>query len=325
MWTEPAIDDPTERLLEARGQAEEDLLSDVAFTRSLTAGSGTEGFGYENVVGVGIGERLSKGRPTGVLAVTVYVVRKAPLDDIEDSARVPAGYEGVPTDVVESGEFLAYTERGRFRPAPSGVSLAHHQDTAGTLGFVGSRQGELVVVSNNHVLARENEARRGDAILQPGPSDGGTATDALAELECWQELDFGGPNVIDAAVATAAREDLAEEIYRIGAFVTEPLEPRRDMLVRKCGRTSGVSRGVVRDVEASVKVRYRRGLLRLREQLLVDPRDTRPFSEPGDSGSLVIEESTRQPVGLLCGGAPRFTIVNRITGVLDGLGVSLAG
>ncbi len=178
MWTEPAIGDPTERLLEARGQAEEDLLSDVAFTRSLTAGSGTEGFGYENVVGVGIGERLSKGRPTGVLAVTVYVVRKAPLDDIEDSARVPAGYEGVPTDVVESGEFLAYTERGRFRPAPRGVSLAHHQDTAGTLGFVGSRQGELVVVSNNHVLARENEARRGDAILQPGPSDGGTATDA---------------------------------------------------------------------------------------------------------------------------------------------------
>jgi hypothetical protein len=324
MTMQSRVEDRTKRLYAARDEAEEDLLSDVAFAQSLAAGSGTEGFGYENIVGVGLGERLSMGRPTGERAVTVYVVHKAPLDRIESSARVPERYGGVVTDIVESGEFVAYTGRGRYRPAPSGVSLAHHNDTAGTLGFVARYEDQLVVVSNNHVLALENDARKGDAILQPGPADGGTATDVLAEFIACHPLDFNGPNLIDAACAQVSRDDVSDEIYGIGTFVAAPLEPSPNMLVRKCGRTSGISRGIVRDVDASLKVRYGNRVVRLREQVIVDPRDDRPFSEPGDSGSLVIDEVSRHPVGLLCGGSPKYTIANRIERVLDGLGVSLS-
>jgi len=191
------LDDPPERALAARERAEDELLVTV-MAQSLAAESGTEGFGFENILGVGLSERVLSGRPTGEEAVAVYVVRKAPPGEVEPSALIPTKYEGVPTDVVESGEFVAETERGRHRPALSGLSLGHSAGGIGTLGFVARREGELVVVSNNHVLARENEADPGDVILQPAATDGGTSTDdEIARLEGFEPLDFYGPNTID--------------------------------------------------------------------------------------------------------------------------------
>lgn len=319
-----AVEDPVERLLAARDDAEEDLLSDQAMAFSLTAESGTEGYGFENVVGVGIAEQLADGHPTGQRAVTVYVVRKAPPDQVDGAALVPPEYQGVLTDVVESGEFVAFTERGRHRPAPSGVSVGHYREDAGTLGFLATHQGDLVLVSNNHVLALTNDAAPGDAILQPGHADGGSESDQIGTLKLFHALDFAGRNLIDAAIGTVEHGTVSSEIYGIGAYSAQPLEARENMLVRKVGRTSGVSRGIVRDAHASIKLRYRRGVARLREQVIIQPRDAQAFSEGGDSGSLVIEESSRCPIGLLCGGTPGYSVVNRIERVLDGLGLSLS-
>jgi hypothetical protein len=319
-----AVEDPVERLLAARDEAEDDLLSDQAVAFSLMADSGTEAFGFENIVGVGIGERMKKGRPTGQRAVSVYVVRKAPPDEVDGAALVPTEYEGVPTDVVESGEFVAHTERGRHRPAPSGVSIGHHSEDAGTLGFVAKHEGDLVVVSNNHVLALTNGAQPGDAVVQPGYVDGGREADRIGTLKLFPPLDFEGKNVIDAALATVEPGSVVSEIYGVGPYRPEPWPGDEDLLVRKTGRTTGMTRGVVRDAHASIKLRYRGGVARLREQLIVDPRDGRAFSEPGDSGSLVVEESSGSPVGLLCGGTPGYAVVNRIENVLDGLGLSFA-
>jgi hypothetical protein len=321
--TRAAIEDPTERLLAARDDAEEDLLSDQAMAFSLAADAGTEGYGFENIVGVGLAERLANGHPTGARSVTVYVVRKAAPDQVDPPGLVPPEYQGVPTDVVESGEFVAFTGRGRHRPVPCGVSIGHHREDAGTVGFLATHSSGLVLVSNNHVLALVNDAVRGDAIIQPGHADGGTEADQVGVLEAFHPLDFGGRNLIDVAITTVARHDVSAEIYGLGTYTTQPLEARDGMLVRKVGRTSGMTRGIVRDAHASIKLRYRLGVLRLREQLIVEPRDGRAFSEGGDSGSLVIEESSRCPLGLLCGGTPGYSVVNRIDNVLDGLGLSL--
>lgn len=78
----------------------------------------------------------------------------------------------------------------------------------------------------------------------------------------------------------------------------------------------------MRDVNATIKLRYRRGVAILTEQTIVRGVST-SFSEPGDSGSLVFDEQSYSPVGLLCGGSQRFSIVNRIDHVLDILGLSL--
>jgi hypothetical protein len=285
--------------------------------------SGTEGFGYENIVGVGIAEREVAGSLTGEAAVAVYVERKVPRELVAGAALVPSEYDGVPTDVVESGELTPQTGRGRYRPALAGVSLAHHASTAGTLGFVARRAGELFVVSNNHVLAQENEATMGDSILQPGPADGGQQADEIAKLAAWEPLDFaGGDNLIDAAIAETEEHLVSNGVYGVGVLSSQPQAPSRGLVVRKRGRTTLLTQGVVRDVDATIKMPYHNGVAVLTEQILVRGV-AGAFSEGGDSGSLVFAEKSRRPVGLLCGGSPRISVVNRISPVLDALGLSL--
>lgn len=64
---------------------------------------------FPNVVGVGIGEEITEGRPTGRCAVKVYVKRKVSLDQLDppevlpDALQLMSGEDGVkvPVDVVE--------------------------------------------------------------------------------------------------------------------------------------------------------------------------------------------------------------------------------
>ncbi|MGH3117083.1 MAG: hypothetical protein ACRDQ2_08215, partial [Gaiellales bacterium] len=67
---------PDEALVAAHQEAEASLLLDVS-ERALAAESGTTADGFENIVGVGIAEKVTGGKVTGQLAVTVYVVAKA--------------------------------------------------------------------------------------------------------------------------------------------------------------------------------------------------------------------------------------------------------
>ncbi len=47
------------------------------------------------------------------------------------------------------------------------------------------------MLSNNHVLANSNDATAGDAILQPGPADGGRlGPDTIAVLERFCPIEF---------------------------------------------------------------------------------------------------------------------------------------
>src|SRR5436190_1876183 len=83
-------------------------------------------YGFENIVGVGVAEKVTAGRLTRRLAVTVYVVSKVPDEHVLDEARVPPEVNGHPTDVVATGEFRAQPYKGRYRPAPGGCSVGHY-------------------------------------------------------------------------------------------------------------------------------------------------------------------------------------------------------
>jgi len=312
------------RLEEALRRAENELL--VANGAQALTTESTTNVGLENIVGVGLSEKRVADRPTGEQAVAVYVVRKAAPDEVDPWAVVPSSYEGVPTEVIETGEFVACSVRERHRPTPLGVSIGHSIGNTGTLGFLAKHDGELHVVSNNHVFACENKAEKGDPILQPGVVDGGEEEDQIAELTDWVPLDFsGGHNPVDAAMASVDPRDVLGHPYEGGPLIPIPTRARRDATVRKCGRTSGLSYGVVADIDATIKLRYPSGdMALLSEQILIQGRNGDIFSEKGDSGSLVIDNSSNQPIGLVCGGSPRFTLANQIQLVLDGLGVSLA-
>ena len=96
--------------------------------------------------------------------------------------------------------------RSRNRPLQIGGSIGHFLITAGTLGcFVadGNNPEQSLILSNNHVLADENNATNGDSILQQGSIDGGqNPGDQVGDLLRFVPLETGQPNRVDCAVAT---------------------------------------------------------------------------------------------------------------------------
>ena len=136
-------------------------------------------------------------------------------------------------------------------------------------------------------------------------------------------MDFaGGENLIDAAIAETEKQLVSNGVYDFGVLGSKPQAPSQGLLVRKRGRTTMLTQGVVRDIDATIKMPYSNGVAVLTEQILVRGV-AGAFSEGGDSGSLVFADKSRRPIGLLCGGSPRISVVNRIGPVLDAFGISL--
>lgn len=62
---------------------------------------------YPNVVGVAIGIRTKRGKPTGERCLVVYVERKIPRPKLSKNELLPSEIEGVSVDVVEAGRLEA--------------------------------------------------------------------------------------------------------------------------------------------------------------------------------------------------------------------------
>lgn len=317
---------PSSEALEvARAQLEQQLLLGVTES-AMAAESGTDSHGFENIVGVGISEKLTGNRLTDQPCVTVYVVAKAPPESIDTAAFVPPDVNGVLTDVQEVGEFHAQPHRGRYRPAPGGVSIGHYKITAGTLGCLVRRGKALYILSNNHVLANSNMGRIGDPILQPGPYDGGRVpADVIAKLSQFVPIHFGGPvNHVDCAIAQTSPRLVTPLNKCFGRISASPVPCRRNLLVQKCGRTTQFTRGRIIDCNATVRVNYGpSGVALYQNQMIIVSLTSASFSAGGDSGSLIVSTQGKRPVGLLFAGSATHTIANPIGAVLSALHVTI--
>lgn len=228
------------------------------------------------------------------------------------------------------------TLQKRRRPLVIGCSIGHVKVTAGTLGcFVKTRSsGAAMILSNNHVLANENRARRGDAVLQPGDLDGGTdPADVIANLEKFIRLQMSTTNFVDAAIAAPATgvKFHSKKLGRFGSL--KGLGP--DFLddgavVRKVGRTTGETEGRVTAFELdNVVVGYDSGNLRFDNQIEIEGTGNAPFSDGGDSGSLIINADNLGVALLFAGGdsggsnGRGLTYANPLKTVLDSLKVDL--
>lgn len=134
-------------------------------------------FDDENVVGAGIAQKVSEGKVLDELSLVFYVRRKIPRSQLTDASAVPpvvVGKRGkaVFTDVIEVGEIVPQSNAGR-PPLRSGFSIGHFNSTAGTLGALVRSRRKVYALSNAHVFAEAGLAAVGDAILYPGPADGG--------------------------------------------------------------------------------------------------------------------------------------------------------
>jgi hypothetical protein len=208
----------------------------------------------------------------------------------------------------------------RVRPLRPGLSVAHPSVTAGTLGgFVRTRTG-LAILSNNHVLAASNGATVGDAVLQPGPADGGGADDRVATLAAFERLVAGTANLVDAAVATLDDGVDAEPGDLPGGpllgSVPASLDIDPDEAVEKLGRTTGHTLGRITAVEVdAVAVGYDEAVYRFDDQIEIEGRNG-AFSAGGDSGSVIWRSRDRAPIALLFAGSE--------TGGAAGTGVTFA-
>jgi hypothetical protein len=310
-----------------------------------------------NVVGVGLGYKVSQGVQTDELSLIVSVTHKVDPSALAEHDLVPRALDGVRTDVVETGVLRAFGlgPRDRWRPiVPPGVSLGHYHITAGTFGCLVRRGREVFILSNNHVLADTNNGRAGDAILQPGPADGGTADDRIATLADYVPLDFGtappecpvaewsakllnyvagalgsshqfqavrqtaGLNRVDAALARPLSSDLvSNEILGIGV-PTGAGTATLGTAVQKAGRTTGHTQDTITQIDATLRIDYRGPTALFTGQLVAGP-----MSQGGDSGSAVLDMD-RRVVGLLFAGSDAATVINPIGEVLSALDVELA-
>ncbi|HVU88743.1 MAG TPA: hypothetical protein VHD36_15585 [Pirellulales bacterium] len=225
--------------------------------------------------------------------------------------------------------------RKRVRPLVPGISIGHYKITAGTLGcFVTDRSGDTVyMLSNNHVLANENGAKTGDAILQPGVYDGGkNPADLAGKLSRFIRLTASRPNLVDCAIAEVAAKIKydAKKLRGLGtiAGLGDPADINDK--VAKLGRTTGVTHGKVTAIEVDqVVVAYDLGNLTFNGQIEIEGQNEHPFSDGGDSGSLIVNDDL-EGVALLFAGSDQggsnghgLTYANPLATVLDRLKVDL--
>ncbi len=296
-----------------------------------------------NLVGVGIGEKISDGFRTGTLAVKFLVRAKYPPQDIGKGHRLPKAIAGLPVDVEEVGLFRSFRPTGeamapaatqvnprtKTRPAQPGCSIGYADPAgqfkmAGTLGALVSDTNGTYILSNNHVLTDESRLPAGSPIFQPGLLDGGNAgTDGIASLTRFIPFQAGILNQVDCAITQVANlGDVSNSILQIGAPKGVGAA-QIDMTVEKFGRTTAYKAGQVTSIDTDVTVGYDTGNFAFGGQIIIVGLDAQPFSGPGDSGSLIVERNSKLAVGLLFAGSSTHTIANHISDVLSALNVAL--
>lgn len=282
-------------------------------------------------------------------------------------------------DVVEAGSRFAAkpslrvdsSQRGSYGgPAPSvnlqkkfsairgGIGITNPVGSypdfleVGTLGFfVRDDQDQIYLVTNNHVIANENRARKGNAIVQPGTLD---LTDTefelmdtlnklrnrlrIGKLSAWVDIEFPTTTGIpfnDVDVAIAEIDDGGRgvrEISRIGlGGVSRGLGPNfrinantgtvaGSTTVYKAGRTTGWTEGNVVAINVLTDIEYDTGDARFRNQIAIKPTadNDGSFSDSGDSGSGIYNRDHKL-VALLFAGSATRTLANPIRPVIKAL------
>jgi hypothetical protein len=202
----------------------------------------------------------------------------------------------------------------------------------GTLGsLIQDGNGHQYLLSNNHVLARSDQAAVGDAIVQPGlidnncvPYGDGPGTTPVATLTGWLALSSSATNA-DAAIAQVASGavDPAGGILELGSRQADGTlgaappgvsssggkgeTAALGMTVAKSGRTTGLTCASISALNVDVNVDYFTDCAETKSYLTKTYTNQlaitgNQFSDAGDSGSLVVDTTDAEPVGLFFAG-----------------------
>lgn len=239
--------------------------------------------------------------------------------------------------VAQKGAVLLGTSGGNINDTNNGFCCS------GTLGSLLTLSGTDYILSNNHVLAKSDTGNAGDAISQPGlidvPSPNtctAVGTETVAHLYQYFNLQTGPTPKIDAALAqiVSGQVDTSGNILLLGATATsgipDPGAPHAGsgvaatpgQNVAKSGRTTGLTCSTVLGTNVSSSVDYYAHCGDTIKAFTVTYTDLvsvtgGTFSGEGDSGSLIVTETTADPVALLFAGSDTDSVGNPVSDVLS--------
>lgn len=286
--------------------------------------------GKKNVLGIAIGEKWVKGVNTGEEAIIILVEKKESIENLSKTDIIPPTIDGVITDVVgKCGSVSALADTAKYRPIPGGVSAGHVNKATGTIGgWFLDRDNDLVALSNNHVFV--DGGKIGDLAFQPGLFDAAAPTAYAGYDAPYSQYQYFGrlkafgtiaprSNLHDSATAKIGHSSMAAMMIKdVGAPIGFKDSLTVGTVVMKRGRTTGLTRGRVIGLHATVVVDYGDGF----KAIFNDQIITNNMSSPGDSGSLLLD-SSKYIVGLLFAGSSTITIHNYIKYPRDLYGLRL--
>jgi hypothetical protein len=150
----------------------------------------------------------------------------------------------------------------------------------------------------------------------------------IGTLDDYEPIDFsGGDNEIDAAIALSDKTLISNSTPPDGYGTPDSLpvdakDVKVGLKVQKYGRTTKLTKGSVSGIDATVLVTYSSGTARFVNQVFVSGRG---FIKAGDSGSLLVTDPGRAPVGLLFAGnaSGSLAVANPIGPVLARFNVTI--
>jgi hypothetical protein len=294
------------------------------------------GFAW-NVVGVGIGPKMTTGQPPGDPCVRIYVARKIGDGKNCDDKRIPPAFfidpeikvgssgvkakvEKAKTDVIEAPPFSSLPPSA---VAGQKIGLGYNapnidQPSIGTFAAIvtATNGGEATyyALGANHVMAANGlipanmplVCARYDQFMDPSEQ-----VFAETTLHVWMQSSI--PNVVDCALARLNRQKSMGVPKRIA-------KPTLNMKVVRSDESSPII-GTVVDVDAYLRMDYSFGTFDLEHQLLIESDDpSKAYARPGDSGALLVDDKeTGDAIAMVVGGFGKYTIASPLTNVIEAL------
>jgi hypothetical protein len=350
---------------------EELRAENEAIREMLATGPADQLLAIPGVVHVSVGLKESGGEITDQLCIRVYVREKKDKEALTPAELIPSAINGVPTDVnlmPENPQIEFQDDTQKYRPIWGGAQISNRiielndQGTGtrihrGTLGCIAidTTDDAPVILSNWHVLYASS-GRNGDKVYQPSPTTIPPVQLGDLPVRPTDEVDKIGvlrrkeiTSTCDGAIATI---DVSSCCHCCGIHYSNEIpglsvsnRPPRNtivgdqratsgMVVFKVGQATGRSEGrVIDDNYPSFDISADGRTHTFTGQIAIQNIDTtKPFSEHGDSGSVIINDQNKI-VGLLFAGGkkivvkgverPFITLANHISDVFTELKIRI--
>jgi hypothetical protein len=269
-----------------------------------------------NINGVGVSEK-----PDGESVIKILTRDRTP----QNIASITKHFGIAKSDLIVEKVGRIHLRSGSEQRMGAGASCGHFRVTAGTIGcYVKDVDGKIYILSNNHVLANINKGHWDDAILHPGPMDGGKLSkNRVAGLAYYVQLETEAPNLCDAAIALVDKGISIDPLIGGKIKLKGTANPENKMKVEKFGRTTGYTTGSITTRNLDLKVDFDGMALEFHNQFEIKGR-RKMFCDGGDSGALIVERETSRAVGLLFAGTDDgTTFASPIRQVLSSFSVKI--